>query len=937
MDLPDRLRTADDSGLAATGTARPLLSWRPVAPGAVYEVEAAADEDFTEVVGAATAATAVDVPLPGPALASCEARWWRVRVRGGEWSAPARVEAALLEPGDWTARPVAAGGERGSVPLLRREFALPQGIRSARLYVTALGVHRTWINGRPVGPDLLEPGWTEYGSRLLYATYDVTGLLVEGPNAIGAAVGDGWYRGPVGWLSAEAFYGDRTGLLAQLEVETASGRTVVGTDASWRASHGAVRSAGILAGCTTDLRAEPHGWRIPGFDDAAWEPVEVLDLPAGLEQRSAPGVQVVETRPVAAVPVGGRWTVDTGQNLSGYLRINATGPAGTRITVRHAEVLDAEGRLHTRPLRGAAATEVYILDGSSAVLEPAFTFHGFRFAEITVDAAVEGGAVEGGAVEEGGIECGASEDGTGTDGGMVEEGAVGNGAVDEGRVEEGTAEKSTAENGTVEKSTVERSTVEKSTVEKSTVERSTVEIWGVEAVAISSALRRTGRFECSDKRVNRLYHNVVWSQVDNFVAIPTDCPQRDERLGWTGDIQVFAPTACRNADARSFLRGWLKDLAIAQHPDGKVAHVVPDILADQGDWGSGSTGWGDAAVAVPWALYEAYGDTATLRDQYASMRAWVDWGERRLDGDLIWSGGFHFGDWLDPGAPPENPAQATTPTPYTATASLVRSARTLAAAARLLGHDADADRYAALGDSVAAALWERYGEQALETQTGCAMAIAYGIAPEAERARAGDRLAALVRAAEGRIATGFLGTPLVLPALTATGHHAEAYLLLLNERCPGWLHQVACDATTVWERWDAIREDGSIHPGDMEGGDSMLSFNHYAYGAVAEWLYTTAAGLAPGAPGWTRVRFAPVPGGGLTWAAAEIDAPTGRAAIRWELGEDFTAELTVPPGAEAEFHPPPGDWASAAVDGVGVPLGIVPLGPGAHRIVLSPR
>jgi alpha-L-rhamnosidase len=855
------LRTADDSGLIATGTARPLLSWRVRADAPVrqlsHAIQTAADPAFTaHETFDAPDDRSQEVPLPGAPLRSREVRWWRVRARTESgwtaWSEPARIEAALLEYGDWTARPIATAAPFGAAPILRKEFELRQGIRSARLYVTALGVHETWVNGARVGDDLLEPGWTEYRERLLYATYDVTDLLTEGRNVISANIGDGWYRGSLGWFGRKALYGDRTALLAQLEVELPHGeRVVIGTDETWRASTGAVVSAGIYEGCAIDRRSEPHGWREVGFDDRDWDPVDVLDLPEGLEPRAMPGVKAVATWPVAAEPTSDGWRIDTGQNLSGHLRIKASGPAGAAIRVGHAEVLDDEGRLHTAPLRLATAVDTYVLDGTEAVLEPRFTFHGFRFAEITADPGV---------------------------------------AID-----------------------------------------------GVEVVAVASDLRRTGRFACSDERVNRLYANVIWSQRANFLSIPTDCPQRDERLGWTGDIQVFAPTACRNFDARSFLRSWLTDLAIAQHEDGKVTHVVPDILADQGDWGSGSTGWGDAAVGVPWALYEAYGDRRVLEDQYPSMKAWVDWGSRQLDEDQIWSDGFHFGDWLDPGAPPGNPEQATTPTPFTATASFVHSARTLARVAALLGEDEDAERYAALAEAVARTLWKRLGEHAIRTQTGCAMALMFAITPEPEREVVGARLAALVRAAEGRIATGFLGTPLVLHALTATGHHDEAYLLLFNEHCPGWLHQVRQGATSVWERWDAIDEHGRIHPGDMDGGGSMLSFNHYAYGAVADWLYRTVAGLAPAAPGWSRIVFAPVPGGDLDWASAESEVPTGRASIRWEAAAGaFTAEVEVPAAAEAEFRLPSGDWTRITVDGEAAPLRpAFALPPGVHRIALS--
>jgi alpha-L-rhamnosidase len=770
----------------------------------------------------------------------------------------------------WLARPVALGSdvgraEPGPAPLFRREFRLDGGVRAARLYVTALGVHETWLNGAPVSADLLDPGWTAYGQRLLYVVHDVTALLRPGANVLAAMVGDGWYRGTLTWEPQRNVYGDASALLAQLEVTYADGRELVlGTDETWRASTGEIRSAGLYEGCDTDLRLRRPGWRESGFDDAGWDAAVPLDLPPGLEQRTMPAVREVAAWPVALEPgPDGVLRVDAGENLTGYLRITAEGPAGRTVTVRHAEVLDAEGRLYTAPLRGAAAIDRYVLAGDATAVElaPHFTWHGFRYAEVAADPGVR--------------------------------------------------------------------------------------IAAAQAVVVASDLTRTGRFACSHEAVNRLYENVVRSQRGNFLALPTDCPQRDERLGWTGDIQVFAPAACHTFDSRAFLRSWLRDLALEQRADGCVPNVVPNVLGrmDDGGFAYGSAGWGDAAVVVPWALYEAYGDLGVLTDQYPSMRGWVDWCASRLDADGLWTGGFHFGDWLDPGAPPDRPQDATTPTAYVATSYLAHSARLLARAANLLGRSEDAAHYAVLGDRAARTVWQHYGELAATTQTGCAMALQFAIAPDDERAAIGERLADSVRTSEGRIATGFLGTPLVLDALTATGHADEAYRLLLNERCPGWLHQVAQGATTIWERWDAIDENGRIHPGLMYGGEGapMLSFNHYAYGAVAAWLYRTVAGLAPDVnePGYRRIVFAPVPGGGLTWAGAEMDTALGTAAIRWdadESGSGLTVAVRVPPGASGRFVLPPGTWAEVRVDDASVDAEhggrAVELPSGAHRLTL---
>ncbi|MFE9029584.1 family 78 glycoside hydrolase catalytic domain [Streptomyces iakyrus] len=854
------LRTADDSGLVATPHPEPRLSWsltsdRPGVLQYAYEVQVAADRSFDGAVssGEVESGAVTDHPWPAGPLGSREVRHWRVRVRTDHgwtrWSEPARVEAALLDEGDWTARPVHVPGDRGRtspgpVPLLRREFDLPAEPVSARLYVTSLGVHRTGLNGRPVSDDLLEPGWTSYPSRLLYATYDVTGLLSPGRNALSAAVGDGWYRGHLTWHKNRDVYGDASALLAQLEVTLANGSTVtVVTDDRWRGGYGDLLAADLYDGCARDLRQEPHGWRLPGFDDRDWERAAVLPLPTGLAQRAHPPVRVVQViRPELSTLPDGTIAVDAGENVTGVLRLRAAGPAGGTVTVRYAEVLDDDGRLLTSILRGARATDEYTLSGGTAELEPEFTFHGFRHAEIDASPGV-------------------------------------------------------------------------------TVEH-------VDVAVMASDLRRIGAFHCSDERVNALYANVVRSQRGNFLAVPTDCPQRDERLGWTGDIMAFAPTACATFDSRSFLDSWLTDLGIEQRPDGAVPLVIPDV--DLGElppmdlpFAGTTAGWGDAATVVPTALFDAYGHRSLLDRHYATMRAWVEFTVGRLDDDGTWSGNAQLGDWLDPAAPPEDPARATTDSAYVATVFVAHSARLLADAARELGRTDDAERYAALHRRTAEAAWRKWGDHARTTQTGCALALEFGIAPAAERAAVGESLAALVRASEGRIATGFLGTPFVLPALSGSGHTAEAYRLLLNTECPGWLYQVERGATTMWERWDAIRPDGTI---DTEKAGTMLSFNHYAYGAVAAWLYGSVAGLRATAPGYRTIEIAPRPGSTLTSAGASIATPYGTASVAWSVkGDTLTVDAELPPGTTGRFLPPEGLHSAQPVTA---------LGSGRHRLVL---
>ncbi|MFJ9411179.1 family 78 glycoside hydrolase catalytic domain [Streptomyces sp. NPDC101393] len=446
----------------------------------------------------------------------------------------------------------------------------------------------------------------------------------------------------------------------------------------------------------------------------------------------------------------------------------------------------------------------------------------------------------------------------------------------------------------------------------------------VTAVVLHSDLRRTGWFESSDPSLNRLHENVVWGMRGNFLDVPTDCPQRDERLGWSGDIQVFAPTATFLYDTEDFLRSWLSDLAADQSddPDGVPPLISPaipvNIPVPLPPGNLAMAGWCDAAVIVPWVLYERYGDSQVLRTQYPSMRAWVDAVDRIAGPGHVWGEGFQFGDWLDPTASPEDPAGATTSSPLVATAYFARSARLLARSADVLGKSDEAEAYHALADAVRQAFRARFhiggGRLAEETQTSYALALGFDLLQDgAERAEAGSRLAALVAERGHRIGTGFLGTPLVCDALTATGHTDTAYQLLMGRSCPSWLYQVDRGATTTWERWDSLLPDGSVNPGEM------TSFNHYALGAIADWLHRTVAGLAPAAPGYRRLLVRPRPGGGLTWARAAHETPYGRAEVAWHLHEgQLTVTVTVPPGVEATVELPDAEPTRA--------------GPGTHTL-----
>lgn len=434
----------------------------------------------------------------------------------------------------------------------------------------------------------------------------------------------------------------------------------------------------------------------------------------------------------------------------------------------------------------------------------------------------------------------------------------------------------------------------------------------VRAQVIHSDMERTGWFASSDPLIDRLHENTVWSMRDNFVDLPTDCPQRDERLGWTGDIQVFAPAATFLYASSGVLASWLRDLSAEQGADGAVPNFVPWVVCGFPE--ASSAAWGDAAVIVPWVMYERTGDRGVLAEQFGSMCAWVEHLAAMRDSTGAIREGMQLGDWLDPAAPPEDPGAARTDKYFVATAYLVHSSRLTARAAEVLGESELAARYSALAEATAAALrdvWIPDGIVQRESPTALALAIMFDLLEDEAAARiAGERLAALVIDGSYRVQTGFVGTPIICDALSRTGHVHIAYRLLLEQECPSWLYPVTMGATTIWERWDSMLPDGSVNPGEM------TSFNHYALGAVVDFLHRTVAGLAPAAPGYRTLSIEPRPGGGLTHASAVLRTPYGTASSAWRIADDeLVVDVVVPVGATARVLLP--GWESATTVGSG--------------------
>ena len=786
------------------------------------------------------------VTYAGPALSAATRYEWTLQVRDqdGEVSAPATAwfETGLMSPQAWTASwmrrdprsvpPVAPPSDDDPPDAnpwvrppcrFRREFDVPADVVRARLYVTAHGVHRLWLNGARVGDDELSPGWTDYRTRVQYQTYDVTGLLLDGRNALGALLGDGWWSGFVGFDPRQSaqHYGRHPELLAQLHLTGADGtETVLETDASWRAAPGEILWADALMGEAHDLRRSTPGWDRPGFDDSAWTPALTAPVDASVlvGQLDEP-VRVTEAIPARSLEVSpaGRSILDFGQNLVGRLRVRVGDlPEGTRLVLRHGETLEA-GELYTANLRSARATdEVVVGAGGEDYFEPVFTSHGFRYVEVS--------------------------------------GYPGQVPLD-----------------------------------------------AFTAQVMHSDTAMVGELHVSDDMVEQLARNIWWGQRGNFVSVPTDCPQRDERLGWTADAQIFLPTACYHADVAAFMSRWMLDVVAGQDDDGAFPDVAPLVVLDR----EGAPAWGDGGVVVPHHLWRTYGDLRVLGRSYPAMRAWVEH-IRRHNPDLVWTSaaGNNYGDWLQ--------VDADTPRDVVATAYFARSTSLLAEAGAVLGHDEDAASYAQLAVDIREAFTERFadadGKVANGTQTAQLMALAWDLLPEDRRDGCLSHLCADLEARGVRLTTGFVGVPLLCPVLSARGRDDLAFALLHQEAFPSWGYSIRRGATTIWERWDGWTEEHGFQAVQMN------SFNHYSLGSVGEWLWSWVAGIgqAQDSVAFADLVVAPRLGPRLTWVTASLDSPRGLIEVDWRSeGGHVGGSIVLPPGRPVEVRVP-GD----ALDGV---------------------
>jgi len=748
----------------------------------------------------------------GPDLKSGQRYFWQVKIWDNEgkeskWSTVAYWEMGLLSKSEWKAKWIEMEGDTlrySPSPHFRKEFSITKSIASARIYVTSHGFYELQLNGKKVGDQVLTPGWTSYSKRLQYQVYDVTLNLSKGNNAIAAVLGDGWYRGTLGWGNNWAVYGKRLGILLQLRITYTDGsESVIVTDETWKASNdGAIRMNDIYNGETYDATKKLTGWNLPGYNDKNWQSVKTGNYNNGnlIASEGQPIKKIQEIKPVKIFRTPkGNLVVDMGQNMVGWLKLKVSGNKGTVVTLRHAEVMDEFGEFYTTNLRAAKCQLTYTLAGTGEELyEPRFTFMGFRFVEVT-----------------------------GFPGELTTDNLIG--------------------------------------------------------VVVHSDMSVTGSYECSNPLINQLQHNIQWGQKGNFVDVPTDCPQRDERLGWTGDAQAFSRTAAYNMDVSSFFAKWLKDVATDQKPGGEVPDVIPDILNRQGSaTAQPSAGWGDVAVIVPWTMYLVYGDKHFLENQYPSMKAWVEYIRTRAGDSCIWKGGSKYGDWLFYHPPVNN---HTEPDGYTehdfiATAFYAYSASILAEAAKALRKTDDAKIYSDLFNKIKEVFINEYvtgaGRVGTNSQTSYVLALKFNLLPDNLRKNAARFLADDIKSRRNHLSTGFLGTPYLCHVLSDNGYTDVAYDLLLQESYPSWLYPVKMGATTIWERWDGEKTDSTFQdPG-------MNSFNHYAYGAIGDWMYRVSAGIETMGPGYRHIIIQPHPTNKLTYSKASFESPYGTIASGWE-------------------------------------------------------
>ncbi|MEH7117780.1 family 78 glycoside hydrolase catalytic domain [Neobacillus vireti] len=870
------IRVENQESLMGTDILQPRFSWR-VESGKmgifqdayqinVYEKESSDVKKMMWDSGKVHSKVSVNIPYEGPPLQSKTIYTWQVRVwccNGEEssWSSEGYWEMGLLHDEEWVAKWIEPQQEnvieepeltledmfiknkKGEQPspenrlhppkLVRKSFNIdPKKIEKARLYITAHGLYQVKINGQKITDAEFTPDYTSYSNYLQYQTYDVLPYLCEGENVFGVILADGWYAGRISVPGGSAQFGNRLGLLAQLEITyTDQTKQVIATDNLFVSSNSHYVYSDLFIGEKQDNNLKKSGWDRPGYEGLSqeWAAVTVVDYPLD-NLRAQYGEMVKPVEILSPVVI---WKdknqaiiIDFGQVIAGRIRLRVHATKGQQLKIEHSEVLNENGEFFNNIVgRNKEQTDYYVTSGETEeVFEPTFTFHGFRYVRLS-------------------------------------------GYQSELQPED------------------------------------------ISAIVLYSDMKVTGQFTTSDQDINQLWKNIQWSQKGNMLSIPTDCPQR-EKAGWTGDIQVFAPTAAFNMDVQAFLTRWLWNLQLEQTEEGEVLNYCPapkDIWNDKKFTGTiSSAGWGDAILIVPWVLYQRYGDRRILEQCFPEMEKWLDYVQKSaaqnkesVEEDYLgylWDTKFHFGDWMIPsfmlGEKPQGPiASAVATKDPIATAYYAYSAGLLAKIAKILGNQDKADYYYALHGKVKEAFgWAYVKDSGLMTadyQGVYTNALAFNLLSGGQKKKAVERLVELIEKNDFKIDTGFLSVPFIMDVLCENGYEDVAYKLLFQTNCPSWLYEVKNGATTIWESWEAIKPDGTV---------GAFSFNHYAFGCIGDWLVRHIGGLTPMEPGYSKFKVEPHYCNRLTYAETHYESVYGDIKVKWEIedGKNMSLEVNVP-------------------------------------------
>lgn len=763
----------------------------------------------------------IQIPYAGPALQSGKRYYWTVQIWNQDgaksnWSEPTWFETGLLAPSDWKAQWIASGdtkNPRRSV-IVRKEFNIDKPIQSARLYATGLGNYVANINGQKVGDQILTPGWTDYFKRLNYQIYDVTDMLAQGPNAIAATLGNMWWSGGLSWNLEGRYSEGPLRFLGQLEIIYTDGtKETITTDETWSVAPSPIVSDHIYHGEKYDARLEQKGWNQPGFKAEGWTPVTVIDtfkIQLGT-QVEEPIRVTTELKPVKITPVkNNEYVFDFGQNMVGLTRLKVNGEKGTQITLRYSELLHPDGTVAQENLRKAKATDTYILKGGEEeIYIPSFTYHGFRYVQVS---------------------------------GLPQ------------KPNEAT----------------------------------------LVGLVFNTDAKEVGTFQSSNPLLNQIWSNSFWGLRGNIMSVPTDCPQRDERLGWMGDGQIFAPTAFYNMRLANLYGKWTRDMRDGQDPkEGWVNDVSPAIVVV----GPSKPAWGDAIAVVPWTMYQFYGDKKILEDNYEAIKKWVEYMDSKSENNLYyWSNGsdwYGYGDWVPVVASPTKPIGGL---------YYYYCNEMLANTAKILGKENDARKYAERLPKIAEAYQKAYYNPQTqqyegETQAANLLPIYFGITPEDQKKGVIKNLVEDIKKRDNHLSTGFIGSAYILPVLSENGQHELAYTLATQRTYPSWGYMVDQGATTIWELWNS----------DKERPEGMNSRNHFTYGSVAAWYYGYLAGIRPdkNEPGFKKIIIAPMPAGDLTSVKAATETLYGTIASEWEKqGNEFKLTVNIPANTTAEVSLP---------------------------------